>query len=111
MNRKQRRAIQKRGGSVPKEAVYNVKKSDLIKMRKEANEKAVDNAADAAMVLLLALPIKVMRDKHKWGAKRLTEFAEALTDEYQAFSDGDMSLEEYADFVYQYTGITFERSN
>lgn len=106
MNRKQRRAAQKKGIAVPKDPVYNIKSSDIAHMK----EQAVDEAADAAMVLLLALPIKVMRDKYGFGAKRLTALADALTDEYQQFSDGDVTLEEYANLVYEYTGIKFERS-
>lgn len=107
MNRKQRRAAQKKGITIPKDPVYNVKQSDLDKMR----EKSVDEAANAAMVLLLALPIKVMRDNYGFGSKRLTALAEALSDEYQKFADDEVSLEEYADLVYQYTGIKFERGD
>lgn len=106
MNRKQRRAAQKKGIAVPKDPVYNIKNSDIRHMK----ENAVSEAADAAMVLLFAIPVKVMREKYGFGAKRLTALADALTAEYQNFSDGDTSLEEYANLVYQYTGIKFERS-
>lgn len=106
MNRKQRRAAQKKGIAVPKDPVYNIKNSDIRHMK----ENAVSEAADAAMVLLFAIPVKVMREKYGFGAKRLTVLADALTAEYQNFSDGDTSLEEYANLVYQYTGIKFERS-
>lgn len=84
-----------------------MKKSDFDKMKSDATEEAID----AAMVLLLALPIKVLRDKYGWGSrKRLPNFAEDLTDEYQAFAEGEMTLEEYRDLVYQYTGITFQKT-
>lgn len=106
MNRKQRRVAQKKGIAVPKDPVYNIKNSDIRHMK----ENAVSEAADAAMVLLFAIPVKVMREKYGFGAKRLTALADALTAEYQNFSDGDTSLEEYANLVYQYTGIKFERS-
>lgn len=106
MNRKQRRLAEKRGVAVKKDPVYNIKRSDIDSMK----EKAVSEAADAAMVLLLALPIKVLRDEYGWGTKkRLPEFAEKLTDEYQKFSDEEVSLEEYANLVYEMTGIKFER--
>ena len=96
MNRKQRRMAQKRGVAVPKDPVYNIKRSDINSMK----EQAVSDAADAAMVLLLALPIKVLRDEYGWGTKkRLPEFADKLTEEYQKFADGDVSLEEYANLV------------
>ena len=85
MNRKQRRMAQKLGVAVPKDPVYNIKRSDINSMK----EQAVSDAADAAMVLLLALPIKVLRDEYGWGTKkRLPEFADKLAEEYQKFADG-----------------------
>ena len=110
MNRAQRRRLMKKGEIVPaKEPVYNVKQSDLKAFKKKAVDDAVSQAADAAMVLLLSLPIKILKRDYGWGNKRLPEFAEKLTDEYQSFVDGEVSLEEYADLVYQYTGIKFAR--
>ena len=108
MNRKQRRMAQKRGVAVPKDPVYNIKRSDINSMK----EQAVSDAADAAMVLLLALPIKVLRYEYGWGTKkRLPEFADKLAEEYQKFADGDVSLEEYANLVYEMTGIKFVKGD
>lgn len=59
------------------------------------------------MVLLLAIPIKVMHEKYGWGS-RLLELAEALTDEYQRFADGEMTLEEYSEYVYEHVGMKFK---
>lgn len=108
MNRAERRRFKKKTGvAVPKDPVYNMKKSDIDTMKKDA----ISEAADAAMILLLAMPIKVLRDEYSWGSKkRLPEFAEKLADEYSNFSNGDVSLEEYAKLVYEYTGIKFERN-
>lgn len=108
MNRAERRQFKKKHGfDMPKEPVYNIRKSDIDTMKKDA----VNEAADAAMVLLLAIPIKVLRDEYGWGSKkRLPEFAEKLADEYSNFSNGDVSLEEYANLVYEYTGIKFEKN-
>lgn len=105
MNRAERRRRAKQGLPVKKEPVYNMKQSDVSRVKSQAAEKAVDTA----MVLLLALPIKVMRERYGWGMKkRLPDFAEALTDEYQRFADGEMSLEEYAQYVYDTVGIKFQ---
>lgn len=107
MNRAERRKAMKKGIVVPKDPVYNIKKSDINSMK----QNAVNEAADAAMVLLLALPIKVLRDEYGWGVKkRLPEFADKLTEEYKRFTEGESSLEEYANLVYEMTGIRFERS-
>ena len=92
MNRAERRKRAKLGLPVVNEPVINVKKSDITRMRQEDTEKAIDTA----MVLLLSIPIKVMHDKYGWGMrKRLPELSDALIDEYQAFVEGDMTLEEY----------------
>lgn len=107
MNRAQRRAAKKNKQYISPEPVYNVKSSDISKIK----SKATADAVDAAMVLLLSIPVKVMHDKFGWGMKkRLPELAEALIDEYQSFSDGDMTLEEYQDLVYEYCGVKFKRN-
>lgn len=105
MNRAERRKRAKLGLPVRKEPVYNMKLSDFEKQKKEATSKAVDTA----MVLLLAIPIKVMHEKYGWGMKsRLPKLAEALTDEYQRFADGEMTLEEYSEYVYEHVGMKFK---
>lgn len=107
MNRAERRRRAKQGLPVVKEPVLNMKASDITRMKEEASSLAVDTA----MVLLLALPVKVMHDKYGWRSKkRLPEFAEALTDEYQKFAEGEMSLEEYEQLVYDCCGIKFQRN-
>lgn len=105
MNRAQRRKAMKNKQYVPrKEPVYNLKSSDISNMKKTATSDAIDTA----MALLLSIPIKVMHDKYGWGMKkRLPEFADALIDEYQEFADGNMSLEEYQEMVYEYCGVKF----
>lgn len=107
MNRKQRRALERQGKTVKKEPVYNMKQSDIQNMK----QTAVSEAVDTAMILLLALPIKVLRDEYGWGTKkRLPEFAEKLVDEYTNFNSDEQTLEEYAQMVYEYTGIKFEKN-
>lgn len=107
MNRAERRRRAKQGLLVKSEPVYNIKKSDIDKMKQENTSMAIDTA----IVLLLAIPVKVMYEKYGWRMKkRLPEFAEALIDEYQRFSDGDITLEEYAELVYEYCGVKFQRN-
>lgn len=107
MNRAERRKRAKLGLPAVNEPVINVKKSDITRMRQEDTEKAID----IAMVLLLSIPIKVMHDKYGWGMrKRLPELSDALIDEYQAFVEGDMTLEEYRELVYEYCGVKFQEN-
>lgn len=103
MNRQQRRAMKKNNA----EPVYTVKPSDLTGIK----EKATKDAVDTAICLLLSIPIKVMHDNYGWGMKkRLPELAEAIIDEYQRFSDGDMTLQEYQDMVFKYCGVKFKKT-
>lgn len=103
MNRQQRRKL----GIKEHEAVFNMKQSDIKKMKDDATEQAVDTA----MILLLGIPIKVLHDKYGWGMKkRLPEFAEAMIDVYTDFSNGDMTLEEFSELIYQEAGIKFQKN-
>lgn len=97
MNRQQRRKL----GIKAHEPVINMKQSDIKKIKQEATEQAVD----AAMVLLLGIPVKVLKEKYGWGMKkRLPEFCEAMIDVYTDFSNGEMTLEQFADLIYQECG-------
>lgn len=105
MNRKQRRQMGTRA-QAQRDPVYSLKQSDIEKIKKQASEEAIQSA----MLLLFAVPVKVMHDAYRWGPKRLPEFAEKLTEEWAEFENGAMSLEEYAAFVYETTGIKFEKT-
>ena|SRR3712207_2471683 len=107
MNRAQRRKAKRQGLIVTNDPIYNIKQSDINKIKRDSTNDAID----AAMILLLSIPIKVMHDKYGWGIKkRLPELSEALIDEYQSFTDGEMTLQEYQQLVYEYCGIRFERN-
>ena len=56
MSRQQRRKLGLKGH----EPVINMKQSDIKKIKQEATEQAVD----AAMVLLLGIPVKVLKEKY-----------------------------------------------
>ena len=105
MNRKQRRLAKKKGLQVAPEPVFNMKQSDIKKIKQEATEQAVDTA----MTLLLGIPIKVLKEKYGWGMKkRLPEFCQAMLDTYDEFSRGDLTLEEFAELMYQECGVKFK---
>ena len=104
MNRAERRRIQKKQNK--KEPIYNISQDHINKIKADAYEKATTTA----MVLLLSLPIKVLKEHYGWGYKRLPEFAEFLTDAYQDFCDSGRSLEEEVDYIYKMTGIKIEKN-
>lgn len=85
------------------------KKGITVSASDAERRKIKEEAVDQAMVLLFALPVKVLHDEYGWGTrKRLPEFADALTREYQRFSDGDYTAQQYMDFVSAACGIRFE---
>lgn len=107
MNRSQRRNAQRQGLPVAKDPIITMKRSDIQRIKQEATDKATETA----MILMLAIPVKVMYDKYGWRMKkRLPELAEALTDEYERFSEGEMTLEEYQNLVFDYCGIKFQKN-
>lgn len=100
MNRAERRRQAK---AQVKDPIISMKKSDIERIKAEATE--------TAMILLLSIPIKVMHDTFGWGSrKRLPRFSDALIDEYQAFVDGDMTLQEYQDMVYELCDVKFQKN-
>lgn len=94
-------------GKSVKERNYTLRQSDIIRIKEEAKREAVDEA----IILLLSLPVKVLNDHFGFGTKkRLPQFAELLTDEYHRFTEGEMTLEDYQNFIYEKIGIKFERT-
>lgn len=90
---------------VKRTKTYNLT-AEQIAMEKARN---VALGTDQAIILLLSIPLKVMHDKYGWKSrKRLPEFCEAISDEYQRFVDGRYKdIFEYAEFVEQVTGGKF----
>ena len=84
-----------------------MKPKDYIAMKKKAVTEGVDNA----LVLLLSIPVKVLSEKYGWTeTEDLPDFVEHMINEYESFSSGDITLEEYQEFVYQNCGVKFERT-
>ena len=101
MNRSERRKYKKMGLPTPKEPVFNLKQKDIDEIRSDALKEA--------FVLMLAIPVKVMHDEFGWGMKsRLPKLGEAIIEEYERFDNGDMTIEEYQDLVFQYCGMKFQ---
>ena len=101
MNRAERRKYKKMGLPTQKETVFNLKQKDIDEIRSDALKEA--------FVLMLAIPVKVMHDEFGWGMKsRLPKLGEAIIEEYERFDNGDMTIEEYQDLVFQYCGMKFQ---
>lgn len=89
-----------------KEPVYMWTERQVREMAaRQSREKAIDEA----FLLMVAIPVKVMHDKYGWRLrKRLPALADAIIDEYQRFSDGEMTAEEYQQFVFENCGMMFK---
>lgn len=107
MNRVQRRNQIKSGIPMRKKPVYRIKPKDYMAMKKKAVIEGVDNA----LVLLLSIPVKVLCDNYGWTAENeLPDFVEHMINEYENFSDGKITLEEYQALVYEQCGVKFEKT-
>ena len=70
---------------------------------------AVQEAVLAFSELILAMPMKVMREQYGWGAKkRLPELAELLAQEFETLNSDDMNPAEYVQKAGAICGIKIE---
>lgn len=101
-----------------KTATYNLTSAQLDamiqerigKQLQEAKREATEEAINAAMVLLLTLPLEVLMD-HYWKktyAKKIPEFVQHVLDYYEAWQDGQLDMEELKQDLWEYGGIRLE---
>lgn len=89
--------------------VYNV--SPIQKEYDRVMNEIKDESTERALVLTFTIPLMVMKKKYGFDDKRMKQYAEALTDEYQSFFDGHIHLKDYADQVAKLTGVHFEMTD
>ena len=113
MNRTERRQLGRKGVKVPKEPVINVKKNDIDALK----EKAANDAADKAFILMLAIPVMVIHDKYSLlmkrevdGKSREERFTDLCLDLYDTFEKGYVTIDELADVLKEECGLKIERS-
>ena len=102
MNRAHRRK-----NNIKKEPVYNVKLSDIMKIKKEAANEAVD----IGFVMMMAMPIYVLRKDFGFGRVRLERFVDAVMDQYEYMQEGYLTIDDMKKYVYAETGIMLDYSN
>lgn len=79
------------------------KEAELVK--KEVTEEAVSNA----MLLLFALPPKILKD-HYWTKsyqQRVPKFADYLAEYYEKWDNGELNMEELQQELWETCGIRF----
>lgn len=103
MNRKQRRKNKIPTG-VLREAIYTLTKSDIDKIKLQATEQAIEQS----LTLLLAMPVKVLKEHYGFSRKKLENFCAFISDEYDSLELSKKSLDECRQMLYEQAGVRFE---
>lgn len=74
-------------------------------MKKEA----YDEAVGTAITLLLSIPVKVVAERYDWSPEDVQGFCSDILEEYERFDEGDLTLEELQQYVFEHCGVKFER--
>lgn len=114
MNRAERRRTQKNQEKI-RTATYNLTKeqldilvqeqikNEISKARLEGKQEALDNA----FILMLALPMKVLRDFYwkKAYKKKLPEFCERVLEYYEKWLNGEVDMDILTEELWKYGGV------
>lgn len=85
-----------------KEAVYNMTDAQIRTIKNKASNEAVAQS----VILMVAFPLTVLH-KNGWEPEQLEYLAEAIIEEYNAFADDERSIQDYAKFIFEVTGMKF----
>ena len=88
-----------------KTPTYNLNWDDIQRMKKEA----YDEAVGTAITLLLSIPVKVVAERYDWSPEDVQGFCSDILEEYERFDEGDLTLEELQQYVFEHCGVKFER--
>lgn len=105
MSRAERRRAEKQAKK-DKVATYNLTWEQINQIKKEASKEAIDTA----FTLMLALPLKVLKDKHwvKSAERRLPQFLDNVLSLYDSWNKGVLTIEELREDLWNYGGIKLE---
>ena len=120
MNRAERRRTQKNQEKI-RTATYNLTKeqldilvqeqikNEISKARLEGKQEALDNA----FILMLALPMKVLRDFYwkKAYKKKLPEFIDHVIEYYEKWLNGEMDMDILTEELWKYGGVRLIEGN
>lgn len=117
MNRAERRR-QEREVKKAKTATYNLTKEQLDTVVRgcvrdrlaEVREQTTRDAVNTAMILLLAIPLRVLMD-HYWQksyAKRLPKFTEQVLQYYDRWQNGELDMDKLREDLWEYGGVKLE---
>lgn len=119
MSRAEMRRMQ-REKKKAKTATYNLTKEQLDAMVeerigtriREAKEAATYDAVNAAMTLMLVLPMEVLMD-HYWQesySTKIPEFTSYVLEYYERWMKGELDMDKMKQDLWEYGGIRLEES-
>ena len=85
-------------------------KEAALKELNRAREEAFNDAVNQAMILLLALPMKVLKDIYWPGSykKKLPGFTEHVLEYYDRWQNGEWEIDDLIREIEEETGITIK---
>lgn len=119
MSRAEKRRMQ-REKKKAKTVTYNLTKEQLDAMVeeristriREAKEAATYDAVNAAMTLMLVLPMEVLMD-HYWQesySNKIPEFTSYVLEYYERWMKGELDMDKMKQDLWEYGGIRLEES-
>ena len=90
-----------------KKVVYNLTQEQIEQIKRSASEKAVEQS----LTLLLALPVKVLKEHYGFSQKKLENFCEFISEEYDQVQLDRLTLDQCKDLLYEKVGVRFEMKN
>lgn len=79
----------------------------LEEIRQSTHQVVYNDAVNTAMILLLALPMKVLMDNY-WKrsyAHRIPKFTEYVLDYYRKWQDGEFDMDKLKEELWEYAGV------
>lgn len=109
MNRQQRRQAKIK----KKEPIINIKASDVVAIKSDAETKATNTA----FILMLGIPAMVIHDKYpklmkrvEDGKPRVERFTDMCLELYDSFEKGYLTLDDIQECLKEEAGITITRN-
>lgn len=87
-----------------KEPTYCLSVSQLEDMKR----RAVREASEAAWILMSAIPVMVLMDKHGFDKEPLGQVVEEILEKYEAFDQGYFTLDDARQVLKDEAGIMIE---
>lgn len=109
MNRSERRKLK----AVNNSPVYNITGEQLKNMQLQLDDKLEEVKTEAIMesfIMMISIPLKILKEKYQVEDDVLQDVANSIVDEYEEFSNGKVSIEEYKKISYDTCGILLKKT-